>query len=92
LAIRPLVMMGQASLPVFCVHLLCVFVALTIMGTKEIVGGWQSVAVVLASVSALLLTARISAARRAKAKGQAGPKTKIPPQIGYGKGAEVKAA
>ena len=34
LAIRPLVMLGQASLPVFCVHLLCVFFALTIMGNN----------------------------------------------------------
>src|ERR1700730_10561956 len=35
-AIRPLVMLGQASLPVFCVHLLCVFFALTIMGTDPL--------------------------------------------------------
>src|ERR1700676_1444874 len=35
-AIRPLIMLGQASLPVFCVHLLCVFFALTIMKNDPI--------------------------------------------------------
>jgi len=94
LAIRPLVMMGQASLPVFCVHLLCVFAALTIMGEKAIVGGWQSVAVVLISVSALMLTAKVAAVRRARAKdGRTGPQTKsIPPRIGYGKDLDTRVA
>lgn len=93
LAIQPLVIMGQASLPVFCVHLLCVFLALTIMGNKPIVGGWQSVVVVLTSLSALLLTAKIAVARRAKAKaGHAGPEVKIPPRVGYGKGLDTNAA
>jgi hypothetical protein len=92
LAIRPLVMMGQASLQVFCVHLLCVFVALTVMGNKPIVGGWQSVAVVLISVSALLLTAKISATRRAKSKAGHGPQVKVPPRVDYGKGLDTKAA
>jgi hypothetical protein len=84
LAIRPLVIMGQASLPVFCVHLLCVFFALTIMGNSSIVGGWQAIVVVLISLSALLLTAKIAATRRAKAKGDH-PQTQIPPRTGYGK-------
>jgi len=93
LAIQPLVIMGQASLPVFCVHLLCVFLALTIMGNKPIVGGWQSVVVVLTSLSALLLTAKIAVARRAKAKARhAGPEVKIPPRVGYGKGLDTNAA
>ena len=93
LAIQPLVIMGQASLPVFCVHLLCVFLALTIMGNKPIVGGWQSVVVVLTSLSALLLTAKIVVARRAKAKaGHAGPEAKIPPRVGYGKDLDTNAA
>ena len=82
LAIRPLVMIGQASLQVFCVHLLCVFVALTVMGNKPIVGGWESVAVILISISALLLTGRISAVLRAKAKrSQAGPSTPRPHRL-----------
>ncbi len=66
-AIRPLVMLGQASLPVFCVHLLCVFCALTIMGNDPILQGWKAIVVILASLSALLLTAKIAAHHRAKA-------------------------
>ena len=90
LAIQPLVMLGQASLQVFCVHLLCVFVALTIMGNKTIVGGWQSVVVILISLSALLFTARISAVRRAKAKvAQPDPNSA---RIGYGKNLGTRAA
>jgi hypothetical protein len=63
------------------------------MGNKPIVGGWQSVAVVLISVSALLLTAKVSAIRRAKSKqAQAGLQAKIPPGVDYGKGLGTKAA
>ncbi len=67
LAIKPLVMLGQASLPVFCVHLLCVFFALTIMKNDPIIGGWRAVAVIIASLLALLITAKIATKRRAKA-------------------------
>jgi hypothetical protein len=85
LAIRPLAMMGQASLPVFCVHLLCVFVALTIMGNREVVSGWQAAAFVAVSLAALLVTAKIAAIRRAMARGNrpALPQVEIPPNAGY---------
>jgi hypothetical protein len=81
LAIRPLVMLGQASLPVFCVHLLCVFFALTIMKNDPILGAWKAIAVILASLSALLLTAKVATNRRAKARGNsaAGPALSTPP-------------
>jgi hypothetical protein len=69
LAIRPLVMLGQASLAVFCVHLLCVFFALTIMGDKQILSGWPAVIMILGSLSALLLTAKIALRRRANTGG-----------------------
>jgi peptidoglycan/LPS O-acetylase OafA/YrhL len=82
LAIRPLVMLGQASLPVFCVHLLCVFFALTIMKNDPIIGGWKAVAVIIASLLALLITAKIATKRRAKAGenrgSSAGQKTRRP--------------
>lgn len=67
LAIRPLVMLGQTSLPVFCVHLLCVFIALTIMGNDPVIRDWKAIVVTLGSLSALLLTAKIATNRRAKA-------------------------
>ena len=84
-AIRPLVMLGQASLPVFCVHLLCVFVALTIMKNDPILGGWKAIVVILASLSALLLTAKAATNRRAKARGNraTGPELPTPPPPGY---------
>jgi len=56
LAIKPLVMLGQSSQPVFCVHLLCVFFALTIMGNDPILRDWKGIVVIPTSLSALLLT------------------------------------
>jgi hypothetical protein len=83
-AIRPLVMLGQASLPVFCVHLLCVFVALTIMKNDPMLGGWKAIVVILASLSALLLTAKIAANRRAKAGENRSTEPKLHPPLGAG--------
>ena len=82
LAIRPLVMLGQASLPVFCVHLLCVFFALTIMKNDPMLRGWKAIVVILVSLSALLLTAKIATNRRAKA-GANPPKLQPPQRAGY---------
>lgn len=82
LAIRPLVMLGQASLPVFCVHLLCVFFALTIMKNDPILGGWKAIVVVLSSLSALLLTAKIATNRRSKTRTNP-PNLLPPPPAGY---------
>ncbi|HZR64154.1 MAG TPA: OpgC domain-containing protein [Terriglobales bacterium] len=64
LAIKPLVMLGQASLSVFCVHLLCVFFALTIMGGNSQLYGWVAFAVVAISLVALFLTAIIVTRKR----------------------------
>jgi hypothetical protein len=85
LAIKPLVMLGQASLPVFCVHLLCVFLALTIMKNDPILGGWKAILMIFVSLSALLLTAKIAANRRAKA-GANPPKLQPPQRAGYESG------
>lgn len=67
LAIKPLVMLGQASLPVFCVHLLCVFFALTIMGAKDMLTGWPAAVTVAVSFTSLLLTAIVANRRAVKA-------------------------
>src|SRR5882762_9437895 len=82
-AIRPLVMLGQASLPVFCVHLLCVFFALTIMGTDPIIRDWKAVAIVIGSLSAVLVTAKFATNRRANSGGNraTGPKVPTPPLL-----------
>jgi hypothetical protein len=78
-------MLGQASLAVFCVHLLCVFFALTIMKNDPILGGWKAIVVILASLSALLLTAKVATNRRAKAAANraTGSKLPTPPPAGY---------
>ncbi len=65
LAIRPLVMLGQKSLDVFCVHLVCVFCALTAVGSRPVVTGWAAVALVLSSWSALFVAAAVSRRGRA---------------------------
>jgi hypothetical protein len=62
-------MLGQASLPVFCVHLLCVFFALTVMGNNAMLTGWPALALVVGSFAALLLTATIANRRAMRAAG-----------------------
>jgi hypothetical protein len=57
LAIRPLVMMGQASLQVFCVHLLFCFGGLALVGNGSVLGVLPGAALLTISLSALLFTA-----------------------------------
>ena len=85
LAIRPLVMLGQSSLPVFCVHLLCVFFALTIMKNDPVMRDWKAIVVIIGSLSALLLTAKVATNWRAKAGGNRAPSPDLPtpPAAGY---------
>jgi hypothetical protein len=72
LAIWPLIMLGQASLQVFCVHLVTVFLALTIMGTAPMLSGWRVPVAVAASLTAQLLTAWYVTSRRPR-KGRTEP-------------------
>jgi hypothetical protein len=70
LAVAPLVLLGRASLEVFCVHLLCVFAALLALRTRPAIGGWPGVALVLGSWSAMLATAAVMArAKRSRVPG-----------------------
>jgi hypothetical protein len=69
LVARPLVMMGQSSLQVFCAHLLFCFLGLTIMGDASRVTGWEQVALLAATFFGLLLTAKIFARSEAKTEG-----------------------
>lgn len=73
LAIRPLVLLGQSSLQVFCVHLLFCFAGLTLMGNASALSGWKQAALLIATFSAMLLTAKIFAKSEAKQERQ--PKT-----------------
>src|SRR6201987_2215018 len=73
LAIRPLVLLGQSSLQVFCVHLLFCFAGLTLMGNASMLDGWKQSALLIATFSAMLLTAKVFAKSEAKQERQ--PKT-----------------
>ncbi len=80
LAIRPLVMMGQSSLQVFCVHLLFCFAGLTLMGNAPMLSGWRQFALLSATFTAMLVTARLFSKSETKHERQ--PKTGIPSESG----------
>lgn len=58
LSVRPLILLGQASLQVFCAHLLFCFIGLTIMGNSAIVMGWRQLVLLAGTFGGLLLTAK----------------------------------
>lgn len=58
LTLRPVVMMGQASLQVFCAHLLFCFAGLTLMGNATMLSAWQQVFLIVITFAALMLTAK----------------------------------
>ncbi len=69
-AIRPLVLLGQSSLQVFCVHLLFCFAGLTLMGNASMLNGWRQFALLTTTLTAMLITARIFSKSEAKNEGQ----------------------
>jgi hypothetical protein len=76
LAIRPLVLMGQSSLQVFCVHLLFCFAGLTLLGNAAMLSGWRQFELLAATFTAMLLTAKLFS--RSEAKHERQPKTDAP--------------
>src|SRR6202041_4203799 len=52
-AVRPLVLLGQSSLQVFCVHLLFCFAGLTLMGNASMLNGWKQFALVSMTLAAM---------------------------------------
>ena len=81
LAIKPFVMMGQASLQVFCAHLLFCFIGLAIMREEPMVNGWQEAALVAMALSGMLLTAQIFSRKRSLPR-HAQVTTRAVPQFG----------
>jgi hypothetical protein len=83
LAVGPLVLMGQSSLQVFCVHLLCCFAGLTLLGNASMLSGWRQAALLSGTLAAMLLTAKIFAKseakieRKPKTEGSPGPRATI---------------
>jgi hypothetical protein len=82
LAIRPLVLLGQSSLQVFCVHLLFCFAGLTLLGNASMLSHTQQVALLTATFTAMLLTAKLFSKSEAKHERQ--PKTDVPLGAGAG--------
>lgn len=75
LAIRPLVLMGQSSLQVFCVHLLFCFAGLTLMGNASMLNGWRQTALLTVTFSAMLITAKLFS--KSEAKNERQPKAPV---------------
>jgi hypothetical protein len=59
LAIRPLVLLGQSSLQVFCVHLLFCFAGLTLLGNASMLNAGRQVALLSLTFTAMLITAKL---------------------------------
>jgi hypothetical protein len=66
LAVRPLILLGQSSLEVFCVQLFCVFVALAALRGEPVLTGWKAAASIFLSLSAMFITSKLMANRRAR--------------------------
>lgn len=73
LAVRPLVLLGQSSLQVFCVHLLFVFAGLTLLGNASMLTSAKQATLLLVTFTAMLITAKLFAKTEAKQERQ--PKT-----------------
>jgi hypothetical protein len=78
LAIGPLVLMGQSSLQVFCVHLLCCFAGLTLLGNASRISGWRQAELLTATFAAMLLTAKLFS--KSEAKQERKPKAESTPE------------
>jgi hypothetical protein len=68
LAVRPLVLLGQASLQVFCVHLLFCFAGLTLLGNAATLSRWGQLALLATTLAAMLLTAKVFSKSEAKSE------------------------
>jgi hypothetical protein len=77
LAVGPLVLMGQSSLQVFCVHLLCCFAGLTLLGNASKISGWKQIALLSGTFAAMLIAAKLFA--KSEAKHERKPKTESSP-------------
>jgi hypothetical protein len=59
LSIRPLVLLGQSSLQVFCAHLFFCFAGLTLLGNASMLSGWKQFGLVATTLLAMLLIAKL---------------------------------
>ena len=59
LSIRPLVLLGQSSLQVFCTHLFFCFAGLTLLGNASMLKPWEQLGIVAITLLAMLFTAKV---------------------------------
>jgi hypothetical protein len=68
ISIRPLVLMGQSSLQVFCTHFIFCFIGIAMMGNAERIFGWLQAALIVGTFAALLVIARVHVAHTASVR------------------------
>src|SRR5215475_15453495 len=73
IAFRPLVWLGQASLQVFCVHLLFVFAGLTLLGNASMLSSAKQAGLLTVTFAVMLLTAKLFSKTEAKQERQPKP-------------------
>ena len=61
LSVRPLVLLGQSSLQVFCTHVFFCFAGLTLLGNASMLNGWKQFGLLSTTLLAMLLTAKLFA-------------------------------
>jgi hypothetical protein len=71
LAVRALVLLGQASFQVFCVHVLFTLAGLTLLGNAAMLRAWEQIALLAATLAAMLLTAKVFSKSEAKVEPKA---------------------
>jgi hypothetical protein len=71
-AVRPLVLLGQSSLQVFCVHLLFCFAGLTLLGNASMLSGWRQFALLSITLTGMLITAKVFSKSEAKTEAKSG--------------------
>jgi hypothetical protein len=76
ISIRPLVLMGQSSLQVFCTHFIFCFIGIAMMGSGDRIFGWGQAALIAGAFAALLLVARYHVARSTSGRQQTTQKTR----------------
>ena len=81
LAIRPLVLMGQSSLQVFCTHFIFCFIGIGMLGNADRLFGWRQVALIVVTFAGLLIVAKVKARPELEAQGNGEKAKPAPPPI-----------
>lgn len=81
LAARPLVLLGQSSLQVFCSHLFFCFLGLTIMGESPHVTGWQQVILIATTLGGMWITAWLFGKKGPTSRDRMAPPLGAEPQV-----------